>query len=81
MHFMQSPSAPEVLCNRCGGKKVIEYQGDPIAPLPGYEVCSMCNGSGYESRSMYVNGAVVKRAVPDECSLCKGDGIVRLALA
>ncbi len=67
MHFMQSPSAPEVLCNRCGGKKVIEYKDPvPLSKRPyRMQPCDCFRGA---------------TALGLECPKCKGEGAFRVYL-
>lgn len=65
IHFMQSPRAPEVLCHRCGGSKVIRYVDAP----PKYAKMRLVPCDCYR-------GSTSARAgdVGDECPKCKGEG-------
>jgi hypothetical protein len=60
VHFMQSPRAPEVLCNRCGGAKVIKYVDAPTQHARTRLVPCEC-----------YRGAT---SLGVECPKCKGEG-------
>ena len=70
VHFMQSPTAPEVICNRCGGSKVIPYR-DPESLYRGrYELVACdCYGGALDA----TGGKV--------CPKCLGEGATRVRVA
>ena len=67
VHFMQSPTAPEVLCNRCGGKKVIEYRDTVLTRGKLKLVACGCYGGAVDATS------------GDVCPKCLGEGATRVA--
>lgn len=67
VHFMQSPAAPKVLCNRCGGSKVIVFR-DTLPDRGKLKLVACgCYGGAVDATSGKV------------CPKCLGEGATRVA--
>ena len=73
VNFMQSPTAPEVICHRCGGAKVITYR-DPVSLYHGkYELVKCdCDDGDRPGHPKLLH---------DECPKCHGEGASRVRVA
>jgi DnaJ-class molecular chaperone len=71
VRFMQTPTAPEVLCHRCGGSKVIAYR-DPAPLYRGRYRLDKCDCE----RGSVTNAYGAREA----CPKCKGEGAVRVKI-
>ena len=67
---MQVATAPEMLCNRCGGAKVIPYR-DPESLYRGR----------YELRACDCYGGAVDATGGTVCPKCLGEGATRVRVA